>query len=289
MAEPIRVTVRRGGDRRVGPPRPRGRRSRRRGRRVGRRSGARHLHALRGEADPGPAARARARGPRRARPRDRLAPRTSPTRRSSRRSQALLAKAPADRGRPRVRPVRGLEAQAQLLGQARGDARALPRATAGRYEGYRLADHPCQQAMLAEVASLAGTDRDRDRGRRLRRRHLRAPAPADGDRLRAESTSGSRPGDARLPRADPRPAGSRHDAHAGLRRLVREGRGRGAALRSVPRRASARAQGRGRQSARAPARPSVRSWTRSVWTGPLFGPTPLRNSRDEVVGEVKVS
>ena len=35
---------------------------------------------------------------------------------------------------------------------------ALCHASSWPYEGYRLAEHPCQQAMLAEVAELAGTD-----------------------------------------------------------------------------------------------------------------------------------
>ena len=35
---------------------------------------------------------------------------------------------------------------------------ALCRANGWPTEGYRLPDHPCQQAMLAEVARLAGTD-----------------------------------------------------------------------------------------------------------------------------------
>ena len=62
------------------------------------------------------------------------------------------------RGRPRMRAVRGLEAEAQLLRQARGDARAVPR---GRMADRRLP--PARPSMptgraLAEVVRLAGTD-----------------------------------------------------------------------------------------------------------------------------------
>ena len=50
-----------------------------------------------------------------------------------------------------------------------------------------------------------------------------------------------------------------------------------------------RAEGRGRQSARAPAGPRSKFLDTLGLDGSVFGPTPLRNSRDEVVGEVKVS
>ena len=58
---------------------------------------------------------------------------------------ALLAKAPADGGRPRVRPVRRLEAQHNCSGKHAGML-ALCRAQGWPIEGYRFADHPCQQA-----------------------------------------------------------------------------------------------------------------------------------------------
>ena len=51
---------------------------------------------------------------------------------------------------------------------------AVCRARGWPTEGYRLAEHPLQRELLAEVEAAAGDDRHRDRGRRLRRRHLRA-------------------------------------------------------------------------------------------------------------------
>ena len=115
--------------RRGSAPRARGRRAgRRRHRRGGRRS-PHLLPALVVEADPGAAARAGARGPRRARPRDRI--RVAPGDAGPDRRRPRPARQGAgDRGRPRARPAGGQasgEGLPQLLGQARRHARPLPR------------------------------------------------------------------------------------------------------------------------------------------------------------------
>ena len=90
-------------------------------------SGARRLHALLVQAAPGAPARARPRRPRRARSRDRLGV-TSRRRRAARGRARAARQGAGERGRARVR-ARGraaVAAQAQLLGQARRHARALP-------------------------------------------------------------------------------------------------------------------------------------------------------------------
>ena len=62
---------------------------------------------------------------------------------------------------------------------------ALARAEGWQTSGYRLAEHPVQRAVSAEVAAAAGLAgrRDPDRGRRLRGRDVRALARADGGRV----------------------------------------------------------------------------------------------------------
>ena len=84
--------------------------------------------------------------PRRTSPRPTSSPRCGPcSRRRRRREHDLECGSRADAPR------------AQLLGQARGDARALPDAWLAA-EGYRLPEHPAQQGCLAEVAAAAEVD-----------------------------------------------------------------------------------------------------------------------------------
>ncbi len=88
----------------------------------------------------------------------------------------LLADAPADESELEIGPAptpfehncSGKHAGMLALCRARGWASA----------GYRLAGHPCQQEMTAEVAAAAEVDAcvDPGRARRLRRAHVRAPA-----------------------------------------------------------------------------------------------------------------
>jgi L-asparaginase II len=70
--------------------------------------------------------------------------------------KALLAKAPATEDDLECGPFRGSRLKHNCSGKHAGML-ALCHAQGWPYEGYRLAEHPCQQAMLAEVAELAGT------------------------------------------------------------------------------------------------------------------------------------
>jgi L-asparaginase len=70
--------------------------------------------------------------------------------------QALLAKAPATEDDLECGPYQGSKLKHNCSGKHAGML-ALCHARGWPYEGYRLADHPCQQAMLAEVAELTGT------------------------------------------------------------------------------------------------------------------------------------
>jgi L-asparaginase II len=70
--------------------------------------------------------------------------------------QALLAKAPATEGDLECGAFQGSRLKHNCSGKHAGML-ALCHAQGWPYEGYRLADHPCQQAMLAEVGELAGT------------------------------------------------------------------------------------------------------------------------------------
>jgi L-asparaginase len=70
--------------------------------------------------------------------------------------QALLAKAPATEDDLECGPFQGSRLKHNCSGKHAGML-ALCHAEGWPYEGYRLAEHPCQQAMLAEVAEMAGT------------------------------------------------------------------------------------------------------------------------------------
>ena len=70
--------------------------------------------------------------------------------------EALLAKAPATEGDLECGPFQGSKLKHNCSGKHAGML-ALCHAQGWPYDGYRLAEHPCQQALLADVASLAGT------------------------------------------------------------------------------------------------------------------------------------
>ena len=70
--------------------------------------------------------------------------------------KALLAKAPATEDDLECGPFQGSRLKHNCSGKHAGML-ALCHAQGWPHEGYRLAEHPCQQAMLAEVAELAGT------------------------------------------------------------------------------------------------------------------------------------
>ena len=71
--------------------------------------------------------------------------------------KALLDKAPATEDDLECGAFEGSKLNHNCSGKHAGML-ALCRAKGWPLEGYRLADHPCQQAMLAEVASAAGSD-----------------------------------------------------------------------------------------------------------------------------------
>jgi L-asparaginase II len=71
--------------------------------------------------------------------------------------EALLAKAPATEDDLECGPFEGSKLKHNCSGKHAGML-ALCHAQGWTYEGYRLAEHPCQQAMLVEVAELAGTN-----------------------------------------------------------------------------------------------------------------------------------
>jgi L-asparaginase II len=71
--------------------------------------------------------------------------------------EALLAKAPATEDDLECGPFQGSKLKHNCAGKHAGML-ALCHAQGWPYQGYRLAEHPCQQAMLAEVASLAETN-----------------------------------------------------------------------------------------------------------------------------------
>ena len=71
--------------------------------------------------------------------------------------QALLDKAPATEDDLECGPFEGSKLKHNCSGKHAGML-ALCRVKGWPLEGYWLADHPCQQAMLAEVIQLAGSD-----------------------------------------------------------------------------------------------------------------------------------
>ena len=71
--------------------------------------------------------------------------------------QALLDKAPATEDDLECGPFEGSKLKHNCSGKHAGML-ALCRAKGWPLEGYHLPDHPCQQAMLAEVVQLAGSD-----------------------------------------------------------------------------------------------------------------------------------
>jgi L-asparaginase II len=71
--------------------------------------------------------------------------------------KALLAKAPATEDDLECGPFEGSKLKHNCSGKHAGML-ALCHTNGWPFEGYRLAEHPCQQAMLAEVGAAAGTD-----------------------------------------------------------------------------------------------------------------------------------
>jgi L-asparaginase II len=70
--------------------------------------------------------------------------------------EALLAKAPATEDDLECGPFEGSKLKHNCSGKHAGML-ALCNASGWPYEGYRFAEHPCQRAILAEIAELAET------------------------------------------------------------------------------------------------------------------------------------
>jgi L-asparaginase II len=200
--------------------------------------------------------------------------------------RALLAKAPATEDDLECGPFEGSKLRHNCSGKHAGML-ALCHANGWPYKGYRLADHPCQQAMLTELQTLTGTED--------------IPTAIDGCGvvtfalpLKAIATAFGRvderiagamrayPELIRGPQAPDTLVMQTFDgwyAKGGAEGLICAASSDGVALALKVEDGHPRAL-----------RPALGSFLDMVgMDGSVFGPTPLRNSRDELVGEVNVS
>ena len=197
--------------------------------------------------------------------------------------QALLDKAPATEDDLECGPFEGSKMKHNCSGKHAGML-ALCRAKDWPLVGYRLAEHPCQQAMLAEVAALTSTKE--------------MPTAIDGcgvltfalplDRMALAFT-----------RIDEAVA----DAMRAHPELIRGPRGLDTNLMQALRGWMAKGGAEGLLCAAGPGglgfalkaedgasralRPALGAFLERLGLdGSAFGPVPVRNSRDEVVGQV---
>jgi len=200
--------------------------------------------------------------------------------------RALLAKAPATEDDLECGPFQGSKLKHNCSGKHAGML-ALCLAESWPTEGYRLAEHSCQQVGLAEVARLAGTD-DIQTGvdgcgvvtfALPLTKIAVAFAGVDGrvaDAMRAypELIRGPRAVDTVLMRTFPG-----WIAKGGAEALLCAASPDGLSLALKVEDGSQRAL-----------RPALGHFLDTLGLdGSLFGPTPLSNSRDELVGEVRAS
>jgi L-asparaginase II len=197
---------------------------------------------------------------------------------------ALLAKAPATEDDLECGPFEGSKLKHNCSGKHAGML-ALCHANDWPYEGYRLAEHPCQQTMLAELASLAGTDEIRTAvdgcGVVTFALPLRQMAVAfAGVDERVTEAMRAHPELIRGPQAPDTLLMQTFDgwyAKGGAEGLICAASSDGLAFTLKAEDGHPRAL-----------RPALGSFLdRLGLDGSIFGPTPLRNSRDELVGEVK--
>ena len=197
--------------------------------------------------------------------------------------EALLGKAPATEGDLECGPFQGSKLKHNCSGKHAGML-ALCHANNWPYEGYRLAEHPCQQAMIAEVAELAQT--------------ADIPTAVDGCGVVTFALPLERMA-AAFTRIDERVA-------AGMREYPELIRGSGALDTSLMQKLSgwtAKGGAEGLLCAAGPdglglalkaedgqqraLQPALGFFLdRLGLDGSAFGPVPIRNSRDEVVGSV---
>jgi len=200
--------------------------------------------------------------------------------------RALLAKAPATEDDLECGPFEDSKLRHNCSGKHAGML-ALCHAYGWPYESYRLADHPCQQAMLSELATLAGTDEIQTAvdgcGIVTFALALRRIAIAfAGVEERVAQAMRAYPELIRGPLAPDTMLMQAFDgwyAKGGAEALICAASTDGLSVALKVEDGSPRAL-----------RPALGPFLDTLGLdGSLFGPTPLRNSRDEVVGEVKVS
>jgi L-asparaginase II len=199
---------------------------------------------------------------------------------------ALLAKAPATEDELECGAFDGSKLRHNCSGKHAGML-ALCRARGWPIEGYRLPDHPCQQAMLAEVARLASTDELATAIDGCGVVTFALPLTriavafggidgrvADAMRAHPELIRGPRAVDTVLMRAFPG-----WISKGGAEALLCAASPDGLALALKVEDGAQRAL-----------RPALGAFLNELeLDGSLFGATPVSNSRDEVVGEVRVS
>jgi L-asparaginase II len=200
--------------------------------------------------------------------------------------RALLAKAPATEDDLECGPFQGSKLKHNCSGKHAGML-ALCHANGWPSTGYRLADHPCQQAMLAELTALAGTDEIHTAvdgcgvitfALPLRRMAIAFAGiggrVAQAMRAHPELIRGPQAPDTILMKTFPG-----WIAKGGAEALMCAAAPDGLALALKVEDGASRAL-----------RPALGAFLGTLGLdGSVFGPSPLRNSRDEVVGEVRTT
>jgi L-asparaginase II len=199
--------------------------------------------------------------------------------------RALLAKAPATEDDLECGPFEGSKLKHNCSGKHAGML-ALCRAEGWPTEGYRLPDHPCQRAAFAEVARLAGTDEIATAIDGCGVVTFALPLTriaiafggvngrvADAMRARPELIRGPQAPDTNLMQSFPG-----WIAKGGAEALICAASPDGLSLAVKVEDGAHRAR-----------RPAVGRFLDELeLDASLFGPTPVGNSRNEVVGEVRV-
>src|SRR5215203_443167 len=198
----------------------------------------------------------------------------------------LLAKAPATQDDLECGPFEGSKLKHNCSGKHAGML-ALCHANGWPYEGYHLAGHPCQQAMVSELATLTGTDEIQTAldgcGVVTFALSLRQIAIAfAGVEERVAQAMRTYPELIRGPQAPDTIFMQTFDgwySKGGAEALI--------CAASTDRLSVALKVADGSPRA---LRPALGSFLDTLeLDGSVFGPTPLRNSRNELVGDVEVS
>jgi L-asparaginase II len=199
---------------------------------------------------------------------------------------ALLAKAPATEDDLECGPFKGSRLKHNCSGKHAGML-ALCNAKGWPYDGYRLAGHPCQEAMLAELEALAGTGEiqmavDGCGVVTFALPLTRIAEAFAGIDVRIADAMRAHPELVRGPQAPDTVLMQAFDgwyAKGGAEGLICAASADGLALVLKVEDGHPRAL-----------RPALGAFLDTLGLdGSIFGPTPLRNSRDELVGEVRPS